>query len=158
MQRIALVLLAAATMLALLATQATAGSKQDVSFSMSVLSLNGAASSWTDTNGVLHERSHVYGGIVQDQNVCCEVSLTVDRDVQVSEMRGSMSGTISIGGNSADITWTGELEGRIDADASGGRIVLRDSNGHKLRGSWSSASPDLSMPHGLEIKVEGRLT
>jgi hypothetical protein len=157
MQKIALFLLAGATMVALLATQANAGPKQDVSFSMSVLSI-GAASSWTDANNVLHERSHAYGGIVQDQTVCCEVSVAVDRDVQLDAMRGSMAGTISIGGNSADVTWTGELDGRIGADSSGGRIVLYGSNGHKVRGTWSAASPNLSMPHGLEIRVEGRLT
>ena len=156
MKRITAVL-AAAVAVAVFTASALAGQHEQVAFTFSAISLGAQESTISDGN-VLHERGHGYAGIVSDEVVCCELSLRLDRDVDLDTMRGSVSGTIVVAGNSADIRWDGELSGKIKPDGTSGKVVLHDSTGRTLKGKWDQAgNPDLTTFHSITITIEGKL-
>lgn len=149
---------AAAVAVAVFATGAMAVSPERVSFTFSATSL-GAQQSTTLPGNVLAEHGHGYAGIVQDDVACCELSLLLDREVDLDTMRGSVSGTMVIAGNAAGVRWEGELSGRLKPDGGSGKVVLRDGTGRTISGKWSQdGNPDPRTFHAITISLDGRLT
>ena len=108
-----------------------------------------------------------YGGITSSNVWCCEVGVAFERNFNAGQLRGSVSGRISIAGNANDTVWQGELHGSISPEGSSGHVVIVERvfsggtlvpTGRRFVGSWAySGHPDQSRPHVITIHLEGKL-
>ena len=117
----------------------------------------------TATEGIVSD-APVYGGTATEGPMCCQVTLSLERHFDAAVMRGSVSGTIVVGGNATDTVWQGRLRGSISPDGSSGKFVAVEESldggttGRRLVGSWTVLGhADQSMPHVITIQFEGKL-
>jgi hypothetical protein len=107
----------------------------------------------------------IYGGITTSNLWCCEVSVVLERNFNAGQLRGSVSGRVSIGGNANDTLWQGDLHGSMTPEGTAGQVVIVERvfsggtlvpTGRKFVGSWGYAGhPDQSRPHNITIHFEG---
>lgn len=118
----------------------------------------------TATQGHVRD-APVYGGITTSDLWCCEVGVVLERNFNAGQLRGSVSGRISISGNANDTVWQGELHGSMSPEGSSGQVVIVESvfvaetlvpTGRKFVGSWAyTGQPDQSRPHVITIHLDG---
>ena len=119
----------------------------------------------TATQGHVRD-APVYGGITTSDLWCCEVGVVLERNFNAEQLRGSVSGRISISGNANDTLWQGELHGSMSPEGSSGQVVIVERvfggggtlvpTGRRFVGSWAYAGqPDQSRPHVITIHLDG---
>ena len=99
-----------------------------------------------------------YGGITSGP-LCCEATVSFERNFNADVMRGSISGTLIVSGNANDTVWRGTFHGRVTPEGSDGVLIaVEEPSGRRFVGTWSIVGhPDQSRPHFLSIAVDGDL-
>jgi hypothetical protein len=133
---------------------ATAAPPSDHAWVMTFFALGGGSSA---TTGQVRDAPR-YGGIT-DGPLCCEATVSFERNFNADVMRGSIAGTLIVGGNANDTVWRGTFHGRVTPEGSDGVLIaVEEPTGRRFVGKWSIVGhPDQSVPHFLSIAVDGKL-
>lgn len=154
----------AIALVAVLPYAATAADRQEVSFSVTFFFPGPSViePTVTELNGtvVRVEEAHYFGvgspGSLGDE-AGAQLSWIVNRD----QMRGTVSGTVTLHRSLTGLTWSGSLRGRVTPEGAEGVLHLTEVNtGQRFSGSWASQGfvDPASNPHTFTMVVTGTLT
>jgi hypothetical protein len=133
---------------------AAAASPSHQEWTMGLFALGGGS---TDPTGIVRDAPS-YGGLTIGP-ICCQLSLDFERVFNAEVMRGTVSGTIVVGGSPDGTVWRGALHGRLTPSGMNGHlVVVEEGTGRRFVGTWSTQGhPDQGFPHFLGLDVEGEL-
>jgi hypothetical protein len=69
--------------------------------------------------------------------MCCEVSMSFDRNTNLDSMHGGFSGSLSVSGDALGTVWTGDVHGAITPEGATGTIVATNNAGQRLVGTFT---------------------
>jgi hypothetical protein len=130
------ILAVAAMFILAVVAQAPAASMQPVTIDFDLFPFLAGASSVSGDH-VLHERGALESGLVFSTIMCCEISMSFDRNTNLDSMRGGFSGSLGVSGNPLGTVWTGDVHGTITPDGATGTIVATDNAGERLVGTFT---------------------
>jgi len=102
-----------------------------------------------------------YFGVGSPESLGDEAGAHLSWIVNREEMRGSVSGTVTLHRSLTGLMWEGALRGRVTPEGTEGVLHLTEvSTGQRFSGSWASQGfvDPTSDPHMLVMVVTGTLT
>jgi hypothetical protein len=160
---VALALVGVAALTAVVPLAASATDHQDVTLTLGLIEFDGAAV--TNANGQVVQAEGEYFGVASGPSPFFggEAGGEIHWTVNTAKTRGGLSGAFSITGNPAEISWFGELHGRITPEGGAGTIVADavvapDSpfpyTAKRLVGTWTyDGAVDPTTSHALLFTV-----
>ncbi len=148
---------------ALLPYAATAAERQEVTFRVFFFFPGPSAIEPTVTelnDKVVRVEDVHYFGVGSAESLGDEAGAQLSWIVNREQMRGTVSGTVSLVRSLTGFTWKGALRGRVTPEGAEGVLHLTEvSTGQRFAGSWAAQGfvDPASDPHMLVLVVTGTL-
>jgi hypothetical protein len=143
---------------------ATAADRREVTFSVSFFFPGPSATEPTVTelnDKVVRVVDVDYFGVGSPESLGDEAGAHLSWIVNREEMRGTVSGSVTMHHPVLELQWEGALRGRVTPEGAEGVLHLTEvSTGQRFSGSWSSEGfvDPASNPHAFTMLVTGTLT
>ena len=154
----------AIALLAILANPASAADRQEVTFTISFFFPGPSSADPTVTelnNEVVRVEDVHYFGVGSPGSLGDEAGAQLSWLVNREQMRGTVSGPVTMHDPVLELQWEGALHGRVTPEGAEGILHLTEaSTGQRFSGSWEIQGfvDPTSDPHAFTMAVTGTLT